>query len=142
MVAYRVLAVSAILIFASCGCSGGQDDEGLERFEGWYDLTETFHSDQGTGCPPEPTDIFENSVDIRIDVNQFEARFSYRWDVLKGEIREDGSFLATGNMGPDKSIRFSGDFKDDSIGGLLDDISAGTCTRTYKIEGMRRAQDQ
>ncbi len=145
MVRCRVVGVLSMLGMVAVvisGCGSKPDADGLEKFAGWYDLTETFSHDQGTQCPAVPTEIFENSVDMRVDGNKLEARFSARWDVLKGEIREDGSFLTTGNMGPDKSIRFSGDFNQESLAGLLDDVSAGECTRTYDLKGTRRVEQQ
>lgn len=140
----RVLTLGLLFAwsFVFVSCAGSQDDGDLDQFAGWYDTSETYSHDQGTQCPPVPNDIFENSVEIRLDGNQFEARFSYRWDVLKGEIREDGSFISTGNLGPDKAIRFNGDFTQDTLQALLDDINAGACTRTYEVKGTKRLGDQ
>lgn len=121
---------------AGCGPAGNPDD--LARFAGWYDLTEAFAHHTGLQCPPPPVEILENSVDVRIDGNQFEGRFEQRWGDLLGEIREDGSFLSSGNLGVDQTLRFTGRFEEEVLLGSLDDVRGASCTRTFSVNGTRR----
>jgi len=130
-----LLAAGAVL---AAGCGSKQDEDPLAVYAGWYDETEAFVSQSGVQCPPAPSQIFENTVDIRVDGNQFEARFTDRWDVLKGEIRDDASFLSSGNLGPELSLRFTGHFEQTTLIGSLDDIQGASCTRTFSVNGQLR----
>ena len=131
--------VAAGLWLAACGSDG--DGDPLARYAGWYDLTEAFANQVGVQCPPEPTQIYENSVEIRVDGNEFEARFIDRWDVLRGEIREDATFLSSGNLGPDATLRFTGRFEETVLVGSLDDIQGAGCTRTFSVNGQLRGAE-
>jgi hypothetical protein len=125
------------LLTALAGCGSGEGASDLARFAGWYDVTEAFASDTGVQCPPPQVEIIENSVEVRVDGNQFEARFSARWGDLLGEIRENGSFLSSGNLGPAQTLRFTGSFEEETVIGSLDDVRTG-CTRTFGVNGTRR----
>ena len=123
------------------GCGSNNDKDPLAKFAGWYDVTEAFANQVGVQCPPEPTQIVENTVEVRVDGNEFEARFTDRWDVLKGEIREDATFLSVGNLGPDASLRFTGHFEETTLIGSLDDVKGAGCTRTFSVNGLLRGAE-
>ncbi len=134
----RVCAIALMAgIFAGCG-SGSDGPDGLERYAGWYDVTEAFSRDTGNQCPPEPTEMVQNSVEVRIDGNMFEARFSERWSTLLGEIHENASFFSSVNLGPDQILRFEGHFNGDTLVGSLDDVRGASCTRTFSVNGTKR----
>ena len=132
-----VWPLGVCLLAAWAGCGSGVDPDDLARFAGWYDVTEAFTGDSGVQCPPPPVEIVANAVEMRVDGNQFEARFDSRWGDLLGEISEDGSFLSSGNLGPDQTLRFSGSFTEEVVSGSLDDVRSG-CTRTFGVNGTRR----
>lgn len=135
------LLVLAAIVSLGCGLSGcgsGEDKDPLAKYSGWYDVTEAFANQSGNQCPPEPTQIVENTVDVRIDGNQFEARFTDRWGVLKGEIREDATFLSSGNLGPEATLRLTGHFEEITLIGSLSDVQGAGCTRTFSVNGQLR----
>ena len=139
------LVVGALMIgllavlAAACG---SKDDPGLEIYAGWYDLTEAFEKDVGVTCPPPQVEITENTVRVLVDGSRFEARFGQRWGDLLGEIHEDGHFISSGNLGPDLALRFNGHFEEEILISSLDDIRGASCTRTFSINGNRRADSQ
>lgn len=135
-VVMRGLVVTAVLAAAACG--GDDQDNPLGRYAGVYDVTEAFAGDVGTGCPAEPTEVAENTITVKVDGNELEAVFSDRWDVMRGEIREDATFLASGNLGPEQTLRLSGSFTADTITATLDHVRSSTCTRRYDVSGSRR----
>jgi len=128
-----------VAMVAAAGCGGGDDDNPLARYAGVYDVTEAFAGDVGTGCPAEPTEVAENTITVKVDGNELEAVFSDRWDVMRGEIREDGTFLASGKLGPEQTLRLSGSFTEDTIAANLDHVRSSTCTRRFDVSGSRRA---
>lgn len=132
------LVVSGVLLF---GCGSKDDQDPLAKYAGWYDVTEAFANQVGVQCPPEPSQIYENTVEVRVDGNEFEARFTDRWDVLRGEIREDATFLSVGNLGPDASLRFTGHFDETTLLGSLDDVQGAGCTRTFSVNGLLRGAE-
>jgi hypothetical protein len=132
----RGVVVAAVL--AAAGCGGDGDDNPLARYAGVYDVTEAFAGDVGTGCPAAPTEVAENTITVAVDGNEFEAVFADRWDLMRGEIREDGTFLASGNLGPEQTLRLSGSFTEDDLDATLDHVRSSTCTRRYDVSGSRR----
>ncbi|MBN2498535.1 MAG: hypothetical protein JXR96_28345 [Deltaproteobacteria bacterium] len=133
---------AGISVALAAGCGSSKDDNPLGRWAGVYLLAETFFSQEGTGCAGDPAG-YEGAVEVEIDGNKLNASFE-RWSELKGEVRENGSVIASGSLGAGESVNLSGSFAGEggqegqaSFDGNLRHTRSG-CTRIYTVQGPRQ----
>ncbi len=146
MLSIRWLAGAVLLTALTAGCGSSSDGPDLTRFEGDYEVWETFLRQSGAGCMPYTGGILENTLRARIRANDLTAEFTSRWGTLKGQIQKDASFLVSGKIGNEETINLSGTLSEGAapdggprttVIGQLQDIRPD-CTRQFDVSGERK----
>ncbi|RME21638.1 MAG: hypothetical protein D6806_14355 [Deltaproteobacteria bacterium] len=123
---------------AACG-SGTENGDQLAKYAGDFQIQESFQRKEGNSCNPGQPPPAENTATVSVDGNAFAVIFGQRWGELRGEIHEDGNFIATDLLqSVDLVINLNGQFLDeDNWQGVLRETTPG-CSRYFDMLGVRK----
>ncbi len=123
----------ALVLTAGCGASGDGDNP-LAKWDGRYEIFETFSNQTGNCVGTPSTTIYQGYLQVEIDGNAIDCEMD-RYGHLKGEVRENGSIITNLSLSAGESASLSGSFSDDgTFTGNLRHIYDG-CTRNWLVNG-------
>ena len=130
----------AALLAAGCGASG-DDDNPLAKWDGPYEIFETFSNQTGDCVGTPSTTIYQGNMQVAIDGNAIDCEMD-RYGHLKGEVRENGSIITNLSLSAGESASLSGSFNDDgTFAGNLRHVYDG-CTRNWLVDGSLPATEE